>query len=158
MLMDAWLHHSVCGGIQEMKCGVIYYTKTGHSEKIARAVAQELHVQAEDIKTGPVMKELDLLFIVGGIYAGKSDPAMLGYISNIEGSMVKKVALITSCASKRKKQNMVRELLESKQIDVFADEFLCRGSFLFVGSGHPNESDLSYAIAYAKKVAAEVQK
>jgi len=85
-----------------MKCGVIYYTKTGHSEKIARAVAQELHVQAEDIKTGPVMKELDLLFIVGGIYAGKSDPAMLGYISNIEGSMVKKVALITSVPAKER--------------------------------------------------------
>ena len=81
-----------------MKRKVIYCTKTGHSRKIARAIAQELQVQAEDIKTGPVLKDVDLLFIVGGIYGGKSDPAMLGYINNIDGSMVRKAALVTSCA------------------------------------------------------------
>lgn len=141
-----------------MKSRVIYCTKTGHSRKIARAIAQELQVQAEDIKTGPVLKDVDLLFIVGGIYAGKSDPAMLGYINNIDGSMVRKAALVTSCASKKQKQGMLRELLESKQIEVVADEFLCQGSFLFVGLGRPNKADLSHAIAYATRVVAEVQK
>lgn len=139
----------------QINCRVIYCTKTGHSRKIARAIAEELEVQAEDIKTGPVLKDVDLLFIVGGIYGGKSDPAMLGYLKNIDGSMVKKAALITSCVSKKHKQDMVRELLVNKQIEVVADEFLCRGSFLFIGLGHPDESDLNQAVAYAAKIAAD---
>lgn len=140
-----------------MKCRIIYFTKTGHSKEIAEAIAQEFKLQAEDIKTNPVMKDVDLLFIVGGIYGGKSDPAMLGYIKNIDGRMVQKAALITSCASKRKKQDMIRKLLESNQIAVVADEYICRGSFLLIGLGHPNKSDLSQAIAYAKKVVEEAK-
>jgi len=140
-----------------MKCRIIYFTKTGHSRKIAGAVARELQLSAEDIKTNPVMKDVDLLFIVGGIYGGKSDSAMLGYIKNIDRSMVEKAALITSCVSKKQKQDMIRKLLESNQVAVVADEFVCRGSFLFIGLGHPNKSDLNNAIAYAAKVVAEAE-
>jgi len=47
-----------------MKCSIIYYTKTGHSRKIAKAIAQELGIEAQDVKSNPVMKDVDLLFIV----------------------------------------------------------------------------------------------
>ncbi len=46
-----------------MKCGIIYHTKTGHSRKIAKAIAQELDIEAQDVKSKPVMNDVDLLFI-----------------------------------------------------------------------------------------------
>ncbi|MCE5255922.1 MAG: flavodoxin domain-containing protein, partial [Spirochaetaceae bacterium] len=60
-----------------MKTAIIYFSKTGHSKKIAKAVSEALHIQAEDIRTNPKLSDIDLLFVAGGIYAGKSNPAMI---------------------------------------------------------------------------------
>ncbi len=135
-----------------MKCKVIYFTRTGHSRKIAQALAKELQIEAEDIKANPVVGDLDLLFIVGGIYGGKSDPRMIDYIKGIDGSMVKKAALLTSCASKVMKQETVREMLERNNVALVPDEFICQGSFLLIGRGHPDAADIDNAVAYAKRV------
>jgi len=95
----------------------------------------------------------DLLFIVGGIYAGKSDPRMVEYVQKLDSSMVKRAVLITSCASKQKRQDMVRDALVRSGIQVASDEFVCRGSFLFMGMGHPNSKDIDGVISFVRKVA-----
>jgi flavodoxin len=136
-----------------MKTAVIYLTKTGHSKKIAEAVAAALSINAQDIKTEPELSDVDLLFIVGGIYASKSDPKMIAYIKKIDGSMVRKAALITSCASNRIKQDMVRKALGSNNIEVLADELICKGSLLFLRPGQPNITEIGKAVSYAKAVA-----
>ncbi len=135
-----------------MNCRVVYFTKTGHSKKIAGAIAGELQLQADDLKSKPVLKDVDLLFVVGGIYAGGNDPEMIRCIETIDSSMVKKVALVTSCASGKMKQVKVRKALEKNDIEVLPDEFVCRGSFLLLGLGHPNQADLDNAVAYARTV------
>ena len=136
-----------------MKAAIIYYSKTGHSRKIANAIATELQIQALDIKTDPKLSNLDLLFIIGGIYADKSDPAMIAYIKRLESNKIKKVALITSCASNKTKQDVVRETLLRNNIEVLPEEFICKGSFLFMGIGHPNVVDINNAVSYAKNIA-----
>lgn len=141
-----------------MKTAIIYYTKTGHSRKIANAISKELHISAEDIKTNPDLREIDLLFIVGGIYGGQSNPEMINYIKKIDSSMVKKAAIITSSAGKKAKQEKARELLIENKVEVIFDEFICQGSFLFVGMGHPNKDDMENAVAYAKKTLNETIK
>ena len=40
---------------------VVYATKTGHSRKIAQAVAKELNVEPMNIKENPQLKGVDLL-------------------------------------------------------------------------------------------------
>jgi menaquinone-dependent protoporphyrinogen IX oxidase len=135
-----------------MKTAVVYLTKSGHSRKIAQAIATELQVPAEDIKTNPKLSGIDLLFVVGGIYAGTSDPQMIAYIKGVDNSMVKKAALVTSCASKRRKQGIVREALQKNNIDVISDEFVCAGSFLFMRIGHPDQTDIANAVSYAKGI------
>jgi hypothetical protein len=94
-----------------------------------------------------------LLFIIGGIYADKSDPAMIAYIKRLERNKVNKVALITSCASNKTKQDIVRDTLLRNNIEVLPEEFICKGSFLFMGLGHPNETDINNAVSYAKNIA-----
>lgn len=134
-----------------MKTALIYLTITSHSKKIANAIAKELKIQAQDIKNNPQLIEADLLFIVGGIYGGKSLPELISYVKNIDNTMVKQAILITSCASNKETQWEVREILDNNGIEVLKDEFVCRGNFLLYGLGHPNKTDIENAVAFANK-------
>ncbi|MDF2587124.1 MAG: uncharacterized protein K0S41_965 [Anaerocolumna sp.] len=134
-----------------MNTALIYATKTGHSKKIANAIAKELNVLAEDIKSEPKLDNVDLLFLIGGIYGSQSAPELLSYLEKLNNNMVKKVILLTSSASKVAKQSAVRTLLKEKGIEVEEDEFVCQGSFLFMGFRHPNKDDIQNAVTFAKR-------
>lgn len=136
-----------------MKTAVVYFSKTGHSRKIANAIAASFGVQAMDLKTSPQFDAVDMLYVVGGIYAGANDPKMLAAVKNIDGSKVKQAVLITSCVSKRMKQDQARQALQQKGIQVVTDEFICQGNFLFFGLGHPNQTELDEAVSFARKIA-----
>ena len=140
-----------------MKIEVIYLTKTGHSRKIARAIAAEFEKYPGDINGSPRLSDVDLLFIAGGIYGGASAPKMLEYLGKLDNSIVKRVALVTSCASARMKQDQVRAILEQKGVTVLPEEFICRGNFLVFGIGHPGKKDLADAVTFAKKMVQNLQ-
>lgn len=133
-----------------MKTAVIYFTKTGHSKKIAEAIANELNVEAEDVSTSPKLCDVDLLYIVGGIYAGQSDPCMLEYVKSIDSTLVKKAVLLTSCVSKRFKQEMVRKILQENNTEVMHEEYVCQGALGFIGRKHPDEKDLLSAVEFVR--------
>jgi flavodoxin len=134
-----------------MKIAVIYYSKTGHSRKIAMAVAGGLGVQAQSVSANLVLNSVDLLFVVGGIYGGKSDPKLLKYLATLSKSQVKRAALITSSMS-RSRQDMARNTLYINGIEVVSDEYILQGSLLFFGLGHPNSREIAGALAFAKKL------
>ena len=138
-----------------MKTAVIYYSRTGNSKKIAESVAAALQTKATDIKLKPVINEVDVLFIVGGIYGGASSPDLKAFVEDIKKNHVNKVALITSCLSKKQRQNMIRDILIRNKIEVVPEEFICRGNLLFIGFGHPNKDDINAAICFAQKVISE---
>ena len=133
------------------KTAVIYATKTRHSEKLAEAIGSFLNVKIKNITEKPSLQDIDLLFIVGGIYGGVSMPELLEYIKKLEAPLPKSAALVTSCASGSQKQIAVRSILEEKGIRVI-DEFVCRGSMLFVSASHPNAKDLKEATDFAQKI------
>jgi len=129
---------------------IIYATKTQHSKKIAEAMGTALNTKAENINTNPLIINSTLLFIVGGIYGGKSLPELVAFVNGIDGQIVKKVVLITSCLSEKQGQATIRQILEDKGITV-CDELICPGSFLFFKLGHPNNNDLKIVISFAKE-------
>lgn len=135
-----------------MQVGVVYATKTGHSRKIARAVARELAVEARDIRDCPDLEGLDCLFVVGGIYGGKSLPELAAFAGSIRGHRVRQAVLLTSSASRVASQTEIRQILEENGVDVLPEEFRCRGSFLVLGLGHPNAADLEAAVTFARGV------
>ncbi len=137
------------------KQAVLYATMTGHSRKIAKAVGKALDVRVLDIRTRPLLADVDLLFIVGGVYGGKSLPALLEYVKGLDKECVKKAVLVTSSA-REQKQDDLRRLLHEKDIEVL-DEFACPGSFLFLRFGHPNKRDIEQAVAFAVKIAAKTE-
>jgi len=133
------------------KIAVIYATKTKHSKKLAEAIGLALKVKALNITEKPNMHDIDLFFIVGGIYGGVSMPELLAFIKDVEAPALKNVVLITSCASGKQGQDAVRSVLEAKGIKVI-DEFVCRGAILFVSLNHPNTKDLKDASDFALKI------
>jgi flavodoxin len=134
-----------------MKTAVIYATKTRHSKKLAEAIGSSLNVQAQNITENPALHDIDLLFIVGGIYGGVSMPELLEYIKKVGAPLPRYAALCTSCASGRQRQIAVRSCLEEKGVTVL-DEFICRGGILFVSITHPNARDLREAADFAQKI------
>lgn len=132
------------------KIAVIYATKTKHSKKLARAIGTALKVESKNITDNPSLQNIDLVFIVGGIYGGVSLPELLEYVRKIE-YLPKYAAIVTSCASGEQKQTEVRSILEEKGIKVI-DEFVCRGGFMFFFINHPNAKDLEDSIYFAEKI------
>lgn len=126
-------------------------TKTGHSRKIAQAIADALELEVFDAKSHPDLRKTDLLVVVGGIYAGRSNPELVDHMKNIDSTQIKHAVLITSCASKKFFQKEVRAVLSENGIEVFPKEFVCRGNFLFLGLGHPNKQDFAEAIDFTKQ-------
>ena len=134
-----------------IKTGIIYATRTKHSKKLAEAIGSSLNTKAENISAHPIFKNIDLLFIVGGIYGGESNPELLEYIKELNTSVVKRAALVTSCGSGKQRQVSVRKILEDKGIKVI-DEFVCKGAILFISARHPDTKDLKEATDFAKKI------
>jgi flavodoxin len=133
------------------KTAVIYATKTKHSQKLAEAIGSSLNVKAKNITENPDLHDIDLLFIVGGIYGGNSMPELMVYIKGMDIPSLKHAALVTSCASGKQRQTVVRSILEEKGIKVI-DEFVCKGAILFVSINHPNSKDLKEATDFALKI------
>jgi len=132
-----------------MKIEVVYRSMTGHSKKIAKAVAAEFGVEAQNIKDKPWIEGVDLLVLVGGIYSGESLPDMLDFVRRLESPRVKRAALITSSCRDKTGQMQVRVILESNGIEI-AGEYRCRGNFLFFKMGHPNKKEISDAVEFVK--------
>jgi flavodoxin len=133
------------------KTAVIYATKTKHSQKLAEAIGSSLNVKAKNITENPNLHDIDLLFIVGGIYGGISLPELMVFIEEKDTPSLKNAVLVTSCASGKQRQIAVRNILEKKGIKVI-DEFVCKGAILFVSINHPNSKDLKEATDFALKI------
>ncbi len=133
------------------KIGVLYATKTKHSQKLAEAIGSAFKIPANSITENPDLHEIELLFVVGGIYGGVSMPEYLAYLEAMDTPALKNAALITSCGSGKQRQNGARRILEEKGIEVL-DEFVCKGAILFVSLTHPNAKDLHAAVEFAQGI------
>lgn len=138
-----------------MKCAVAYATMTGHTKKLANAIANEIGVLAQNVKENPVIENVDILFIGGGIYGGLISPNLVNFINTLDYSKVKNVAIFMSSASQDYSKINIRSSLEEKGINVFNEEFSCLGGFLIARLGHPNKTEIASAGEFAKKIISE---
>ena len=131
-----------------MNAQILYATLTGHSRKLAKAIAQKTGLTAHDLAAQPHIPDCDLLFIVSGIYGGESKPELLTYAQQIKA---KQVVLITS-STRGAAQGGLRAALTKAGLTVDAREYQCKGSFLFAAMGRPNRAELNEAADFAAKV------
>lgn len=140
-----------------MNISVVYATMTGHSRKIAERLAESFGVTAVNAKDSPALQNIDLLFIVGGIYGGQSSPDLTAFADKSVGTNVKNVFIITTSMSQKTNQESLKNTLIDKGVNVI-DEITCKGSFLFfLGFSHPNKEDIEQIVEKAKAIAGAVR-
>ncbi len=133
-----------------MNIEVRFFSRGGHTKKVAEAIAEAAGVAPEAI-TVPFSKPVDLLFLGGGIYAGKPASEVLEYAKALSGGNVKRVAFFSTSMSPTNGFAAQVEENIANDIEVIEPAFHCPGQFLFFNRKRPKEEDLSKAKDFAAK-------
>ncbi len=134
-----------------MKVAVRYYTRSGNTEKLAKAIAGAVGVEAKTTDA-PLEEDVDILFLGSSVYAYGVDENIKKFIANVD-KKVGKVVNFSTAALVKSTYKQVGKLLKEKGIPQASEEFYCKGSFGPMHKGKPDEADCKAAAAFAKKVA-----
>lgn len=145
-----------------MKSLVVYYSKSGNTEKVARAVARGLEAELKKIEevVGDIY-QYDLICVGTPVYALAPAKPVKKFLENLPDLSGKKGAGFCTmhAAGGKRTLKIVKEKLENKGID-FLGSFSCKGaSSIFAdwgpkifNRGKPNEEDLRRAEDFGKKL------
>lgn len=133
-----------------MTIAVRYYSRGGNTKKIAEAIAEAVGVEAKTVSE-PLTGDVDILFLGSAPYAFDVDDEVKKFISSINVSVGKVVNFSTSAAVKSTRK-YVEKVLSEKNIPMAEEEFSCRGAFMMLHKGQPNESDQRAATDFARKI------
>ena len=124
-----------------MKTAIRYYSKFGHTTKMANIVGELTNTRPE-LATVRLKEPVDTLYLGAGVFLGKVDNSIVEFINTLTPDMVKRVVCFGSIAIIKSPVPQMRKLLEERGITVSEKEFTCRGSMGPIHSGHPNQKDL----------------
>ena len=124
-----------------MKTAIRYYSKFGHTAKMANIVGELTNTRPE-LATVRLTEPVDTLYLGSGVFLGKVDNSIVEFINTLIPDMVKCVVCFGSSAIIKSPVPQMRELLQAKGIAVSEKEFSCKGSMGPVHMGHPNKKDL----------------
>ena len=130
---------------------VIYVSRGGNTKKLADAIAKIAGVPAVSAEEFNASEVTDILYVGASIYAGTIDGKLRQFLAGLKPSQVKRVVVFGTSAGKKTALPEVKSILEPNGVVVSDDEFHCKGSFLFVNRGRPNEEDLKQAEAFVKR-------
>lgn len=133
-----------------MKIAIRYFTRSGHTQKLAEAIAEKIHVGAETISL-PLSEKVDILFLGCSYYAFDMDKEVKSFIAENKDKIGKIVCFGTSAMMKSMKKPM-KKVADMYGIKLFDEEFHCKGEFKFANKGRPNAEDLNQAALFAEKV------
>ena len=135
---------------KEMKIAVRYYTRSGNTEKLAKAIAEAVGVQAETV-TETLHEKTDIVFLGCSYYAFDVDEAVKSFLFDNKENIGKVVCFGTS-AMMKSTHKPIRRITHAAGVVLSGTEFHCRGSFGPMHKGHPDKQDLTNAAAFAKMV------
>jgi hypothetical protein len=131
---------------------VVYCSLTGNTKKVVEAIATELGVAAENVKTkAKLAEEFFCLFWELGYMVPKRSWGLRRFIdrNNFDG---RKALFGTSGEGKGKEVVALEEAVTAKGA-VMAGRFHCRGRFLFIiCRKHPTSEDLGNARRFAREI------
>ena len=131
---------------------VIYYSMTGNTKKVADAIATELDVAAENVKTKDKLAEDSFALLGAGLYGPLRGLGFRRFIDRNDFAG-RKVALFgTSGGGKGIEVGALEEAVAAKGAEV-TGRFFCRGRFLFLLRKHPTSNDLENARRFAREMA-----
>ncbi|MGI6756062.1 MAG: hypothetical protein ACOX4F_08650 [Atopobiaceae bacterium] len=117
---------------------------------MAEAIASAIGLQAYDIKT-PLTEDVDMLFLCTAVYAAGVDDAVKYFLRN-PGVKIGNIVNISTAALFPSTYKQVERLALEQSIRMDEREFHCRGEFLGLHRGRPDEHDLKAAQEFARAV------
>lgn len=136
-----------------MTYAVRYYTKTGHTKKLAEAIAQTLGVEALPL-SAPVTEPVDILFLGNSYYAFTIDAEVRSFVRSLDKNKVGRLVNFGSAAMLNSTWKKVKAEADKVGVPMDEREFHCRGEFKGIHKGRPNADDLAAAAAFAKSMMA----
>ena len=133
-----------------MKIAVRYYTRSGNTEALARAIEDAVNVKAESVAV-PLSDKVDILLLGCSYYAFDVDEAVKRFIVENKDNIGKIVCFGTSAMMKSTHKPM-KKVCDAFGVALSEEEFHCRGSFGPMHKGHPDKMDLTNAAVFAKMI------
>ena len=131
---------------------VIYYSMTGNTKKVAEAIADELDVSTEDVRTKSGSDKDSFLFLGSGNYFPLPGRGFKKFVdsNDFDG---RKVALFgTSGGGKGREVKALEKMVTVKGAKVMG-KFYCKGKlFFFISRKHPDNKDLENARKFAREL------
>lgn len=134
-----------------MKVAIRYYSKFGHSAKMAQVIGEVAGAKPESVDT-PLTGEVDILFIGAGIFLGKVNGRIKEFARSCDPNKVKKVVCFGSSALIESPVAQMRKIFEELGFNVAAEAFNCRGAMGPIHSGHPDNNDLQALREFANNI------
>ena len=144
-----------------MKSLVVYYSKSGNTEKVARAIARGLEAELKKIEEIENVFSYDLICIGTPVHAFAPAKPIKEFMRKLPDLPGKKGAGFCTMHAFGNKRTLriIKEKLEVKRIK-FLGGFSCKGASSFFGDigpkifnkGKPNEEDLERAEDFGRKL------
>ena len=125
---------------------VRYYSRSGNTKILAEAIAKVAGTEAVsvDAKNTAITEPVDVLFVGGALYAYGLDKHLKNWLSELDGTKVKKAVVFSTSWISKHSVNLIRSALQAKGIDV-ADEKKKK-------KNKPTAEDIKAAETIVKKV------
>lgn len=133
-----------------MKVSVRFYTRSGNTEKLAKAIAEAVGVTAANVSV-PLEEKADILFLGCSYYAFDVDENVKKFIKENKDKIGKIVCFGTSAMMKSVYKPM-KKVAKEYGVAIEREDFHCHGSFGPMHKGRPNEDDLNNAKKFAERI------
>lgn len=139
-----------------MTIAVRYFTKSGNTEKLARAIADELNTKAKSVDE-PLEGPVDLLFLCNSVYYAGMNAKVRKFV-NENARNIGRIVNVSTAALIDSTYRQMQGVAKDAGVELSTQEFHCRGSFSALHAGHPDEKDLEKARRFARNVCAQASK
>ena len=131
---------------------VIYYSMTGNTKKVAEAIAAELDVSAEDVRTKGELAKDSLVLLGSGCYFPMRGRGFKKFVARNDFDGQKVALFGTSGEGKGREVEALGKMVTAKGAKVIG-KFYCKGKFLFfINRKHPTSDDLENARKFAREL------
>ena len=132
-----------------MNAAVRYYSRSGNTEAVAKAIASKCKVWAVscDAQNAAIDEPVDVLFIGGALYAYGIDKHLKDFLQTLDKEKVKKAVVFSTSWLSKHALDLIRKELEAKEIPVETETFYSKGK--------PGEAVLAKAGTFAEKFLGE---
>ena len=133
-----------------MKIAVRYFSKTGNTKKLAEAVASATDTKAKGVDQ-PLEEDVDILFLCNSVYWNGIDAKVKAFL-RAPGHKIGMLVNVSSAAMKESTYKQVKSFAAEAGIPIDSREFHCKGSFMGMHKGKPDQSDIENLKKFAKEL------